>query len=54
MMIKNLTSINFEMYFFQETPMHWAASNGHTEIVQFLVENKADVNAKNGWEVKNC
>ena len=54
MMIKNLTSINFEVHFFQQTPMHLAARNGHTEIVQFLAENKADVNAKNEWKVKNC
>ena len=54
MVIKNLTFINFEVHFFQNTPMHLAAENGHTEIVQFLSESKADVNAKDLGEVKNC
>ena len=34
--------------------MHWAAKNGHTEIVKILTENKADLNAKDKWQVKNC
>ena len=54
MVIKNLTFINFEVHFFQRTPMHWATRNGHTETVRFLAENKADVNAKGWGEVKNC
>jgi ankyrin repeat protein len=28
------------------TPLHWAASNGHREVVEFLLACKADVNAK--------
>ena len=27
------------------TPLHWACSNGHTEIVNFLVSNHADISA---------
>ena len=34
--------------------MHWAAENGHTEVVRVLAENNADVNAKDSDEVKNC
>ncbi len=29
-----------------ETPLHWAAANGHNDVVNFLLSNKADVNAK--------
>jgi ankyrin repeat protein len=29
-----------------ETPLHWAAANGHNDVVKFLLANKADVNAK--------
>ena len=28
------------------TPLHWAAAEGHKEVVEFLLENKADVQAK--------
>ena len=28
------------------TPLHWAAQNGPTEMVEFLLRNMADVNAK--------
>ncbi len=28
------------------TPLHWAAANGHKDVAEFLLENKADVNAK--------
>jgi ankyrin repeat protein len=28
------------------TPLHWAAWNGHLDIVQILLPNGADVNAK--------
>ena len=33
--------------------MHWAAKNGHTEIVKILAENNADMNVKDRGEVKN-
>lgn len=39
---------------FQWTPMHWAAERGHTEIVKILAENKADLNAKDKFEVEDC
>ena len=42
------------MHFFQSTPMHFAAGNGHTETVKFLAENGADLNAKDSDGVKNC
>jgi len=33
------------------TPLHYAADEGHTEVVELLIANGADVNAKNenGW-----
>jgi hypothetical protein len=30
------------------TPIHIAAQNGHIDLLNFLIERKADVNAKNG------
>ena len=32
------------------TPLHWAAANGHVEIVRLLLQNGADVNAKDRWD----
>jgi ankyrin repeat protein len=29
-----------------KTPLHWAAANGHKDVVEFLLENKADTRAK--------
>jgi len=29
------------------TPLHWAAYNGHLSVVEYLVNQKADINAKN-------
>ena len=30
----------------KRNPLHWASNEGHTTIVQLLLEAKADVNAK--------
>jgi len=32
---------------FFETPLHYAAKNGHISVVKYLVNNKADINPKN-------
>jgi len=29
------------------TPLHWAACNGYLSIVEYLVNQKADINARN-------
>src|SRR5436305_15352537 len=29
------------------TPLHWAASGGHEDVVMFLLEKEQDVNMKN-------
>jgi len=29
------------------TPLHFAANNGHLKVVEYLVNHKADINAKN-------
>ena len=31
------------------TPLHWAARNGHVEITRLLLQNGAEVNAKNNY-----
>jgi ankyrin repeat protein len=31
------------------TPLHFAAEQGHNEIVELLIANGADVNARNQW-----
>jgi len=28
------------------TPLHWAAINGHLNVVEYLENQKADINAK--------
>jgi hypothetical protein len=33
-----------------ETPLHWAAYNGHIEIARLLLQNGAEVNAKSRWD----
>ena len=43
--------MHFFFFFFQWTPMHLAAEKEHTEIVEILTENKADLNAKTDEEV---
>lgn len=39
-----------------ETPLHVAVTNGHTEIVKYLLDNKADpyLVDKRGWTVLHC
>jgi len=32
---------------FYITPLHYAADNGHLNVVEYLVNQKADINAKN-------
>ena len=41
-----LPLLNVLFSFRQMTPLHMAASGGHTAIVEHLVENEADVNIK--------
>ena len=38
------------------TPLYYAVSEGHIEIVNYLLSNKADVSVKNhyGWNVYHC
>jgi len=31
---------------FHMTPLHYAADNGHLSVVEYLVNQKADINAK--------
>ena len=31
---------------FNWTPLHWAAQNGHLSVVDYLVNNKAEINSK--------
>jgi len=31
------------------TPLHRAAANGHLSVVEYLVNQKADINAKDIW-----
>jgi len=48
--VKSLLKINPDLVSSKdgdgETPLHWAAANGHNDVVKFLLANKADVNAK--------
>lgn len=48
--VKSLLQGNPDLVFSKdgdgETPLHWAAANGHNDVVKFLLANKADVNAK--------
>ena len=58
MATKSLICINYSnaffFFFFQSTPMHWAAEDGDTEIMKVLALKGANLDAKNNWEVKNC
>ena len=31
---------------FQWSPLHWSARNGHLSVVEYLIKNGADINAK--------
>jgi len=31
---------------FQWSPLHWSALNGHLSVVEYLIKNGADINAK--------
>jgi len=31
---------------FQWSPLHWSAANGHLSVVEYLIKNGADINAK--------
>ena len=35
----------------QRTPLHWAAREGHVDIVKYLVDKGADPNIKDNFEV---
>ena len=42
----------FKSYFFhQQTPLHFAAREGHTATVEYLVEKGADINIRDNYEV---
>ena len=32
-----------------DTPLHNAAANGHSKVVEMLIQGKADVNVVGGW-----
>ena len=34
-----------------DTPLHWAADKGHTEIASLLIGNGADINSKNNVSI---
>ena len=39
----------FIIPYYERTPLHEAAMEGHREIVELLIAAGADVNAKNNW-----
>lgn len=47
---RNYANVHF---FLQKAPIHYAAENGHTEIVEILTKKKAVLNAKDFWQVRN-
>jgi len=34
------------MFVVNFTPLHWASMNGHLSVVEYLVNQKADINGK--------
>jgi len=42
----NLKMLSFLI--FDRTPLHYAARYGHLSVVEYLVNQKADINAKDG------
>jgi hypothetical protein len=47
--IRNI-NVNVKNDWNGSTPLHWAAWNGHIEIVRLLLQNGAEVNAKDRWD----
>lgn len=41
-------------FLFKETLLHLSAKNGHYDVAAFLIENEADVNAKDKNGVRRC
>ena len=52
--VKALLKDNPDLVFSKDTngwtPLHFAADEGHKEVVAFLLVNKANINAKNNYE----
>ena len=52
--VKNLlaegANINSTTDYYSETPLHFAAENSQTEVVELLIDKGADLNAKAKWE----
>jgi len=38
---------------FDWTPLHFASQNGHLNVVEYLVNNKADIKAKDKYVTHN-
>jgi len=36
---------------FNNTPLHYAVSNGHHSVIEYLINQKADINAKDNCVV---
>ena len=49
MLLKGSPDLVFSTDDVGNTPLHWAAHNGHMDVAQLLLANKADVAAKNNY-----